>query len=306
MKKFLSMLLAVVLVLGLFAGCGESGSNSEGEKLTLEELLYAMLLESANDAAAAIAIEVGGSIEGFAEMMNKKAVKLGLESTHFTNPHGLDDDVHYTTARELAIITAAAMQNEKFREIVSTYKKTIPLNGTEGVRLLINHNKLLKNYDGAVGVKTGYTKKSGRCLVSAAERDGLSLLCVTLNAPDDWKDHQSMLDYGFSLYESRLLCGDGEIRHVLPIVGGDSDYVVLTNKGEKRVTLPKSVGEVKQTIEVFDFEYAPVKEGDICGRIVYSADGKIIAEVPLFASFSVGQTTYKQSLLDRLRSLFDK
>ena len=155
------------------------------EKMTLEDLIYAMLLESANDAAAAIAIEVGGSIEGFADMMNERASSLGLSNTHFENPHGLDGETHYTTARELAIIAREAYSNEILKGIFSTYKKTIPLNETEGVRLLINHNKLLKSYDGATGIKTGFTKKSGRCLVSAAERDGLEFIAVTLNAPND-------------------------------------------------------------------------------------------------------------------------
>ena len=278
----------------------------EGEKLTLEDLLYAMLLESANDAAAAIAIEVGGSVEGFAELMNEKAAELGLESTNFTNPHGLDDEDHYTTARELAIIARAAMNNETFRKIVSTYKKTIPLNETEGVRLLINHNKLLKGYDGAIGVKTGYTKKSGRCLVSAAERNGVSLICVTLSAPDDWQDHKSLLDYGFSAYESRLLCRDGEFNYTLPIVGGDKEYVTVTNKGDLRVTLPKDAPEVKATVELFPFEYAPVAEGEILGRVIYSSGGKLIAEMPLYAKFSADRTVYKRSLIDVFTSLFYK
>ncbi len=278
----------------------------EGERLTLEELLYAMLLESANDAAAAIAIEVGGSIEGFAALMNEKAAELGLESTHFTNPHGLDDEEHYTTASELAIIAAEAMRNETFRKIVSTYKKTIPLNETEGVRLLINHNKLLKGYDGAVGIKTGYTKKSGRCLVSAAERDGVRLICVTLSAPDDWQDHKALLDYGFSTYESRLLCEDGNFKYTLPIIGGDKDYVTLTNKGELRVTLPKNAPEIKSTVELFPFEYAPITEGEILGKVVYKVGTRTVAEMPIYAEFSSNRTVYKKSLIEKITSLFYK
>lgn len=278
----------------------------EGEKLTMEDLLYAMLLESANDAAAAIAIEVGGSIEGFADMMNEKAEELGLENTHFTNPHGLDHEEHYTTARELAIIAGEALRNEVFREIVSTYKKDIPLNETEGIRLLINHNKLLKNYEGAVGVKTGYTKKSGRCLVSAAERDGLFLICVTLNAPNDWQDHSTILDYGFSLYESRLLCLDGEYRHIMPVVGGDQDYVILTNNGDVRVTLPRDAGDIKCSAEIFSFEYAPVQQGDVCGRLIYTQDGKTVATVPLYAKYTVERKHYKKNLWERFTSIFEQ
>ena len=278
----------------------------EGEKLTLEELLYAVLLESANDAATAVAIHISGSVEGFAALMNEKAAKLGLENTHFENPHGLDSAQHYTTARELAIIAAEAMKNPKLREIASTKKKTIPLNDTEGVRLLINHNRLLKSYNGAIGVKTGYTKKSGRCLVSAAERDGLTLICVTLSAPDDWRDHTSLLDYGFSNYESRVLCVKDEMRQVLPVVGGKSDYVTLTNTNEIRITLPKGAPRVECQIETRQFEYAPVCEGDTLGRAVYLLDGKEIASTPIVASYSVNKTKSKNSLWEMITFPFNK
>ena len=278
----------------------------EGERLTLEQLLYAVLLESANDAATAVAIHIGGSIEGFAALMNEKAAELGLENTHFENPHGLDSEQHYTTARELAIIASHAMKNPKLREIASTKKKTIPLNDTEGVRLLINHNRLLKSYDGAIGVKTGYTKKSGRCLVSAAERDGLTLICVTLSAPDDWRDHTSLLDYVFSNYESRVLCAKDEMRQVLPVVGGKSDYVTLTNTNEIRVTLPKGASKVECRIETRQFEYAPVCEGAVLGRAVYLLDGKEIASTPLVASYSVNKIKNKNSLWERITSPFKK
>ena len=177
----------------------------EGEALTLEQLLYALLLESANDAAVAIAIGVSGSVEAFAEQMNLLADVLGLQDTHFVNPHGLDHEDHYTTASELAKLTRYALQNELIREIVGTRKTTIPHPGEVGTRLLVNHNKLLRLYEDCIGVKTGFTKRSGRCLVSAAERDGVTLIAVTLNAPNDWNDHTAMLDYGFAKYESVLL-----------------------------------------------------------------------------------------------------
>ena len=278
----------------------------EGERLTLEQLLYAVLLESANDAATAVAIHVGGSIEGFSTLMNQKAAELGLENTHFDNPHGLDSEQHYTTARELAIIAAEAIKNPKLREIASTQKKTIPLNGTEGVRLLINHNRLLKSYDGAIGIKTGYTKKSGRCLVSAAERDGLTLICVTLSAPDDWRDHTSLLNYGFSNYESRVLCAEGEMRRILPVVGGESDHITLTNASEIRVTMPKGTSSVECQIEARGFEYAPVCEGDVMGRAIFTLDGKEIASTPLVASYSVNKIKNKNSLWEIITSPFTK
>lgn len=274
------------------------------ERLTLEELLYAMLLESANDAAAAIAIEVGGSISDFAALMNEKAEELGLENTHFTNPHGLDDPEHYTTAHDLAIIARAAMQNERFREIVSTYKRTIPLNETEGVRLLINHNKLLSRYDGAIGIKTGYTKKSGRCLVSAAERDGVEFICVTLNAPNDWNDHINMLDHGFSLYESRLLCEVGGFKRVQTVVGGCEEYMVLTNAEEIRVTVPKDAPQILLQADFERFSYAPISNGDEVGRLIFTLDGKTIASAQINAEYTIERIEYKKSFFEKIFSVF--
>ena len=283
---------------------GSSVYLFEGEELTLEELIYAMLLESANDAAAAIAIAIGGSIEGFAELMNAKAAEMGLENTHFTNPHGLDDDGHYTTARELALIAAEAMRNETFCKIVSTQKKTIPQNGNEGVRLLINHNRLLKSYDGAIGIKTGYTKKSGRCLVSAAERDGVRLICVTLSAPDDWRDHTALLDHGFSCYSSHALykCGESDI--TLPVVGGVGEYVTLSAEKDICVPLPKGTGEIAATVYLPRFLYAPVQKGEKIGRIVYSIGGKVIAEAELYAKYSVSQKEEENNCWKKITSLF--
>ena len=268
------------------------------EKLTLEDLIYAMLLESANDAAAAIAIEVGGSIEDFAEMMNERARSLGLTNTHFENPHGLDGETHYTTARELAIIAREAYSNETLKSIFSTYKKTIPLNETEGVRLLINHNKLLKSYEGATGIKTGFTKKSGRCLVSAAERDGLSLIAVTLNAPNDWQDHKNMLDYGFCAIESRTLCGAGEFTYTLPVVGGCDDHVTVKNADTVRIILPRSDKKIEYKIELPRFAFAPVREGEIVGRMVFYLDGEEIAETDLLVAFPVDKIPAKKRLFD--------
>ena len=281
---------------------GSSVYLYEDERLSLEDLLYAMLLESANDAAAAIAIEVGGSIEGFSQMMNAKAEELGLERTSFANPHGLDDPEHYTTAAELAKIAVAAMKNESFRNIVSTYKKTIPLNETEGVRLLINHNKMLSRYDGAVGIKTGYTKKSGRCLVSAAEHDHVKLICVTLNAPDDWNDHSTLLDYGFSVCESRSLCEENGFSQAVPVVGGDTDFVTAVNSIPLRITVPSTLPQIFCTVELPHFLYAPIEEGETVGYLTYTVGGQLLARIPLRAGDTVNQITYKKSLWERLSS----
>ncbi len=282
---------------------GVEGSSiylSRGEKVTMEELLYAMLLESANDAAAAIAIEVGGSIEGFAEMMNKKAIEIGLADTHFENPHGLDGETHYTTAYELALITREALKNDTFKKIASTYKRTMPLNGGEGTRVLINHNKLLNSYDGAIGVKTGFTKKSGRCLVSAAERDGLTFIAVTLKAPDDWQDHTKMLDLGFSLYEARTLCDKGSFSYIMPLSGGEDDHVMLESTQRVTVILPKGENEIKCTVELPRFLTAPVNEGAVIGRLVFHLDGKEVAEAKIAAIRSAAVRQVKRGFWDRL------
>ena len=286
---------------------GVSGTSlylRAGEKFTLRDLLYGLMLRSGNDAAVAIANHVGGSIEGFAEMMNAKAEELGLENTHFKNPHGLDDPEHYTSASDLAKIAACALKNSKFKEIVSTYKKTIPLNETEGVRLLINHNKMLKNYDGAIGMKTGYTKKSGRCLVSAAERDNVQIIAVTLDAPNDWQDHKSMLDYGFSLFECRVLCAQDELRITHPVVGGTDSYTVLTNRQPVSVIVPKNSGEIESTIELFRSSYAPVSQNQVLGKIIYTLDGEIVGESELYAIFGVNKALYKSSLWEKITSIF--
>ena len=175
---------------------GSSIYLKNGEELSIESLLYALMLRSANDAAAALAYEISGSIEDFASLMNEKADELGLCDTSFENPHGLDAENHYTSAHDLAIISAYAISNPTFKKISATQKTKIT--SSLETRILINHNKLLSLYDGCIGIKTGYTKRSGRSLVSAAERDGHTLISVTINAPDDWSDHKKLLDYGFS------------------------------------------------------------------------------------------------------------
>lgn len=178
------------------AAVGIEGSSlylQKGERLTVEALLYGMMLHSGNDAAAALAILSAGSVERFVERMNLRARGLWLPDIHFANPSGLDDEGNYASARSLALLTAEAMKNERFRTVVGT--KTAVYGG----RSLTNHNKLLWQYPGALGVKTGYTKQAGRILVSCAERNGRRLVCVTMNDPDDWRDHKALLDYGFGL-----------------------------------------------------------------------------------------------------------
>ena len=279
---------------------GSSVYLAAGEKLTLCDLLYALLLQSANDAAAAIAIGIGGSIAGFADLMNAEAARLGLTDTHFANPHGLDAEEHYTTARELAIITRAALDVPLIRQIVGTVKATVPQGDQPDARLLVNHNRLLRSYDGAIGVKTGFTKKSGRCLVSAAERDGVRLIAVTLNAPDDWRDHTAMLDYGFAQFRSVPLCRTGDAAFSLPVTGGIADTVPLNYAEDCTVALPIGHRPVTVTVEAPRFLFAPVEADTVRGEAVYACDlngdGKTeeIARVPLVTGGSAARKPAEQ------------
>ncbi len=262
---------------------GSSVYLTPGECVTMETLLYAMMLGSANDAAAAIAIEVGGSIEGFSRLMNEKAASLGLSDTHFDNPHGLHEDTHYTTARELALITAEAMKKPFFRQLAKTKKKVITL--ASGARTLVNHNKLLFAYGDVIGVKTGFTKRSGRCLVSAAEKDGVLLIAVTLSAPNDWQDHRALLDYGFGELECRTLKNAGEMSLSLPCKRGKKTYTVhLTNRLPLSVTL-KTASELP-TVRVSQTEdcdaLKQLRVGDHFGVLeAVNAQGRVLASVPL-------------------------
>lgn len=276
-----------------------------GEKMTLRDLLCAMLLESANDAAAAIAIEVGGSVERFCDMMNSKATELGLCDTHFTNPHGLYDEAHYTTAYELAMITRAALANEDIREIVKTKKMTVePIEGN--VRVLYNHNKMLSLYKGAIGVKTGFTKKSGRCLVSAAERDGLTLIAVTLNAPDDWNDHTKLLDAGFDAFEAVPLTKAGKVCHSLGVMGGDRESVPLVYADTLSLSLRKGASQkITCTVETYNrYEFAPVTAGKIMGRAVFYLDGEKIAESNLVSAADVSHAEAQDGVFDKIKNIF--
>lgn len=266
--------------------CGVEGSSVylfENEKITVETLLYALMLQSANDAAEALAYEIAGSIEAFADMMNERADTLGLTATHFENPHGLDGETHYTTAYELALIAAEALENEIFAKIVSTEKKAVALHNGTATRLLVNHNRLLREYEDIIGVKTGFTKKCGRTLVSAAERNGVRLICVTLNDGNDWQDHRALLDYGFSLYGEISLAEVGALVYDVPVCGGTADNVTVSNTEPLSAMLPNTHGEIKTVIELPRFLYAGFRKGDAVGKAVFYADGERIGEVKLYA-----------------------
>ncbi|MBR3863158.1 MAG: D-alanyl-D-alanine carboxypeptidase [Clostridia bacterium] len=275
----------------------------ENEEITVETLLYALLLNSANDAAVALAIHAAGSVAAFADLMNEKAAALHLTSTHFTNPHGLYDEAHYTTARELALITAAALENEVFAKIVATKRYSVPQNGTDATRLFLNHNRLLRTYEGAIGVKTGFTKKSGRCLVSAAKNNDLTLIAVTLDAPNDWQDHTAMLDWGFAEYEG--FCPMPEAI-TLPVVGGVATEVALTPDGSLSLTLPRAHAEIACTLEAPRFLFAGFAAGKEVGRLVYRMDGKVIGTVSLKTANGVEKSKLHRTFFQKIQDIFIK
>lgn len=286
--------------------CGIEGSSiylTKDEVLTVEELLYATMLESANDAASALAIHVAGSEEKFAQLMNETAVRVGMTESHFTNPHGLNDPEHYSTAADMAKLAVYALENEKFSEIVSTTKRQIPLNGDEGVRVLSNHNKLLRLSNEVIGVKTGFTKLSGRCLVSAAERNGVRVIAVTLADPNDWKDHLAMLDLGLSAYCTYTLADCEEFTVNLPCVGTDDGFVTVTNHDSLVVT-GKAGTTFTHVIEADRIVFPPVTTEEPLGRVVFYSDGNVVGEVSLYPISNVAPLTEERSFGDKILDIF--
>ena len=205
---------------------GSSMYLKPGDTLLLEELLYGLMLASGNDAALAVAHCVSGETEDFVALMNETARRLGMTHTHFANPNGLDAEGHYSSARDMAMLAAYALKNQDFRRIVSTASVTI------GERYLANHNKLLRLYGGCIGVKTGFTKAAGRTLVSAAAREGMTLVCATLNDGNDWNDHMALLDYGFANYHMETAVPAGQVLASVLVQGGTAVSIPLAASEE--------------------------------------------------------------------------
>ena len=274
---------------------GSSMGLQPGEDIRLRELAIGMLMVSGNDAANAAAIAIGGSAESFAALMNDRAASLGMTDTNFVTPSGLDDENHYTTAVDMAKLGVAAISNEDFRDICSRTSMTVQYENPRKTVTLQNHNKLLKLYDDCIGIKTGYTKKAGRCLVSAAERDGITLVAVTLSAPDDWNDHTALLDYGFS----RLQSISTEEQFTLPVVGADLDAITVTT-GEAEPLIIKQGQTVTKQIILPRFLYAPVTAGKELGAITYYADGEPVQTIPITAAENAPGTEKQENQLQKI------
>ena len=278
------------------AAVGVEGSSMylrKGDQRTVEELLFGLMLRSGNDAAVCLALHTSGNIESFAELMNEKAAELGARNTSFVNPHGLHDDNHYTTAKDLAIISAAAMKNPDFRRIVGS--KVARFDD----RVYYNKNKMLSSYEGATGVKTGYTKVAGRCLVSSSERNGMEIVCVVLNCYDMWERSKTLMTQAHETYSLVNLTERLPLQEV-DVEGGVEQNVNVSVRGP--IAYPLSVKEadsVRYEIFLPSKLIAPVKEGAVAGKIDIFVDNCLIFSENLYTIKHVR----KRSILDWFKEL---
>ncbi|MBE6845410.1 MAG: D-alanyl-D-alanine carboxypeptidase [Ruminococcus sp.] len=261
---------------------GSSMGLVEGDVVTKRSLCYGMLLPSGNDAANAAAVKIGGSIEEFAEMMNERAEQIGMTRTCFVTPSGLEGEGHGSSAYDMALLAREALKNPVFAEICSETEAKVRFGNPPYDRWLKNTNKLLTMYDGVKGVKTGFTDEAGRCLVSACERDGVSLVCVTLNDKNDWEDHSRMYDYGFSNVTSAELSSD-EI-YPLTIVGGTEETIPVKAQGS--ITIGddgKLMNKISSEIIMPPFVYTNIKLDDKVGEMRWYYDGRYIGSLDITA-----------------------
>lgn len=269
---------------------GTSMGLFPGDSVSLYELIYGMLLPSGNDAANVTAYYLGGNVENFAKLMNKKAKEIGMNNTNFVTPSGLDNDEHYSTAYDMALLGRCAVKNPVIRAVCSSKKATLSYGNPPYRRTLYNHNRLLSSYKYALGIKTGFTKKSGRCLVSYAENDGVGLVAVTLNAPSDWNDHRNMLDYGFSTIEKSEI--KAEIPSTVTVVGGNVENLRIDSESLIFSGIDKS--KVTQSVLIDRFVYAPVKKGDKLGEVRYFFNGNLIGTTDITACDDAAVSSKKQ------------
>ena len=264
---------------------GTSMGLVENDSVSLEELVYGMMLASGNDAANATAIFLGGTLDDFSVLMNERAKEIGMNNTNFVTPSGLDSENHYSTAYDMALLGASAVKNPKFLSVCSSRSASLSYGNPPYLRTIYNHNKLLDRYDYALGVKTGFTKKSGRCLVSYAKRDFSELIAVTLNAPDDWDDHVLMLDEAFRNLSSAELIADVPVE--IPVVGGISECVSVSVEPYVYSYFQKAETFYKVYLE--KFLYAPVEQGTVTGYCEYYVNGSLRSVEPIIAQESVSQ-----------------
>ncbi len=279
---------------------GVEGSSiwlSVGEKMSLSDMLYGLMLASGNDAAVAIAEHVGGSVDAFVEMMNKKAQEIGAYDTHFMNPNGLPVEGHYTTAFDLALISAYAMRNPAFCEIVKTQYKTLPWEGHEWDRVVKNKNKILWNYEGGNGIKTGFTKEAGRCLTAAAQRENMQLVSVVLSAPNMFEDCMALMDYGFENYQNKVIVQQGELIGDVAVVEGMQDsFPVYTDTDISYPLTDEEYGQIQKTVHLEEKVEAPVSKGLVVGTVDLWLGEQRLCSVELKSACQIGENSYPYNL----------
>ena len=284
---------------------GSSMGLLVGDRVTYHDLLYGMLLASGNDAANTTAISIAGSTQAFAELMNQKARELNLENTHFVTPSGLDAEEHFTTAYDLALLASYALKNENFKKASSSYTARLCYGNPPYYRTLTNHNKLLKSYEGLVGVKTGFTKKAGRCLVTAAERDGAQIVVVTLNDRNDWQDHRNLLDLGFLSVEKTNI--DFEGIDNLKVLGGEKGTVKPSFESFNIHIKPENINRITYKMNLPEYCFAPLSSGDTIGYIDLYFDDKLIKKINITSSENVDlYQKPKETFFDKILKVFIK
>lgn len=286
---------------------GTSMGLLPGDKVTYHDLVYGMLLASGNDAANTAAISVAGSIPDFAKLMNNRAKQIGMHNTSFVTPSGLDDENHYSTAYDMALLGCEAITNPDFLLACSSVQAKLCYGNEPYTRYLSNHNRLLKTFDGAVGIKTGFTKKSGRCLVSAAERNGVTLVCVTLNAPNDWQDHQELLEYGFDSVSVKTFdCALPQ----LTVYGGEAEKVSVELCEPLSIAAFCNSDRISTKVIIKPYSIAPLKKGDIAGEVRISVDGKTVKSCPVTVKEDIQAITQevfkKPSIFKRIAEKISK
>lgn len=279
---------------------GSSIWLEENETITMENALYGLMLNSGNDAAIAIAEHISGDTDIYADLMNNLVKKVGANNSHFVNPNGLDAPNHYTTAYDLALITRYGLKIPKFAEIVKTKEKKIPWEGHQWNRTLKNHNKLLWQYQYCDGIKTGFTKKSGRCLVTSATKDGWQLIGVTLNDGDDWNDNKKMFEYGFNTYAPKLVFNKNQYVKTIIVNGGKSSKITLVTDDKLLVPLSQNEENITYQYEGPEVVTAPVSKCDDIGKLNVYLDGKLICSIGLKSS----EYIEKLDLINDIKKMF--
>ena len=278
-----------------------------GDKVRLSDLASGMMMASGNDAANAVGLTLSRSFEGFATLMNNRAGSIGMTNTNFVTPSGLDDEEHYSSAFDMALLMAEAMKNKSFCEISASSSRTVEFICPEDkVTSYPNHNRLLSSYEYCTGGKTGYTKAAGRCLVTSGEKDGVRLIAVTLDAPNDWADHKALYEYGFSMYTRTELSEAGE-SYKVKLAGGEDDFFTASADESLTISVPANrILDIESKVYLPSFVFAPVRKGDIVGKITYTLDGKELAYTFIKATGTVNETPKPNFFARLITAIFNR